>query len=66
MDANNISVAMELQAPTLPFFVAGFCLFTWQDSGSLRFHAPLPKLERRLNSTDGSRLERKRDEETMM
>jgi hypothetical protein len=33
MDANSISVAMELQAPTLPFFVAGFCLFSWQDSG---------------------------------
>jgi hypothetical protein len=33
MDANNISVAMELQPPTLPFFVAGFCLFSWQDSG---------------------------------
>jgi len=33
MDANNISDALELQAPTLPFIVAGFCLFTWQDSG---------------------------------
>jgi len=34
MDANNISVAMELQAPTMPFFVAGFCLSSWQDYGS--------------------------------
>jgi hypothetical protein len=41
----------------MPFSLAGFCLFAWQDSGGFALSCSLPKVDRRLISTDEHRLD---------